>query len=69
VSADLQAARRKLTEKVMGRPGVAGTAVSERGGKPCLVVYLKDAKGAEGIPRAVDGFRVVTEKTGGFGPL
>ena len=69
MSTDLQAARRKLTEKVMGRPGVAGTAVGERGGSPCLVVYLRDERGAAGLPRSVDGFRVVVERTGGFTPL
>jgi hypothetical protein len=66
VSADLQAARRKLTEKVMGRPGVAGTAVSERGGKPCLVVYVSDQKGEKAVPSSVGGFRVVVERSGPF---
>jgi hypothetical protein len=69
LSRELEAARRRLTEKVMGRPGVGGTAVGERGGKPCLVVYVRDARGAQGLPRSVDGFRVVVEETGGFAPL
>jgi len=60
----LEAAHRKLTEGVMDRPGVMGTAMGERGGKPCLVVYLRSKKDGEEIPRTVDGVPVVKEITG-----
>jgi hypothetical protein len=63
---DLDAARRELTDKVMGKPGVSGTAVAERGGKPCLVVYVSDAKGEKAVPASVGGFRVVVERSGPF---
>jgi len=66
MGSDLEAARRKLTDKVMGRAGISGTAVGEKGGKPCLKVYVSDGKAAKGVPRSVDGFRVVVEKTGTF---
>ena len=62
----LEAAQRELTNRVMGRPGVTGTAVGERGGKPCLKVYVTDDKAGKTLPRTVGGFRVVTEKTGAF---
>ncbi len=66
MAADLNAAHRKLTDKVMGRPGVTGTAIGEKGGAPCLKVYVAE-KGAGGsIPREVQGFPVVVEVTGGF---
>jgi hypothetical protein len=63
---DLKAAQRELDGKVMGRKGVAGTAIGEKGGKPCLKVYL-DRKGAGGsIPKKIGGVPVVTEVTGRF---
>lgn len=63
---DLEAARRELTAKVMGRKGVSGTAVGERRGKPCLKVYLSDESARAGIPKSVGGFPVVVETTGPF---
>ncbi len=62
----LEAAQRKLTARVMGRPGVTGTAIGERGGEPCLKVYVKDRDAAKTLPRSVDGFRVLVEVTGTF---
>ena len=66
MNADLEAARRALTERVMGRPGVSGTAVGRSGGKPCLQVLVSDASASGGIPRQVGGFRVIVKKTGRF---
>lgn len=63
---DIKAAHRKLTNKVMGRAGVSGTAIGQRGGKPCLKVYVSDTKAGSSIPGSVGGFPVVVEKTGGF---
>jgi hypothetical protein len=61
---NLRAAHEKLTQQVMGRPGIAGTAVGERRGKPCLLVYLKARNAGKGLPRSVGGFPVVKEVTG-----
>jgi hypothetical protein len=67
---DLEAARKKLTRDVMGRPGVTGTAVGERNGEPCLLVYVNS--GVDGrevgrsIPKDVGGYPVVVETTGSF---
>lgn len=66
MSADVKAAHRELTGAVMGRPGVEGTAVGERGGEPCLIVYVSDAAAGRTVPKRVRGVRVVVEKSGGF---
>ena len=65
----LEAAHRKLTEQVMDLPGVTGTAVGERKGKHCLLVYLKDREAARDVPRTMEGFPVETEVTGEIRPL
>jgi hypothetical protein len=66
VSPDIKAAHRELTKAVMGKPGVAGTAIGLHDDKPCLVVYLSE-KGAEAsLPRSVKGFPVVAKLSGGF---
>ena len=48
----------------MGRPGVVGTAIGERGGKPCLKVYVLEEKVGTTIPRKAGGFPVVVEVSG-----
>lgn len=68
MSEDLTVAHRELTERVMGRPGVSGTAIGERGGKPCLKVYVDDPSAAGGLPSKVRGYPVVPETTGPFRP-
>lgn len=62
----LEAAHRRLSAQVLGRPGVTGIAIGEDDGKPCLKVYLSDKKAAESLPGSVAGFRVVVEITGPF---
>lgn len=66
MSGDLKAAHRELTVRVMGRDGVTGTAIGERGGKPCLKVYVRDRAARDGVPREVGGFPVDVEVTGSF---
>jgi hypothetical protein len=64
---DLEAARKKLTRDVMRRPGVTGTAVGERNGEPCLLVYVDGSVDAgRSIPESVGGYPVVVETTGSF---
>jgi hypothetical protein len=63
---DLEAARKELTREVMGRAGVSGTAVGERNGKPCLLVYVSDREAGRSIPKSVGGYPVVVETTGSF---
>lgn len=66
VDPKLDAALAELTNRVMGRPGISGTAIGERSGKPCLKVYVTEEKVGMGVPRNVGGFRVVIEVTGSF---
>jgi len=66
VSVDLRSAHEELTAKVMGRKGVAGTAIGSDGGRPCLKVYVSDAAAGSALPKTVRGYRVVVEATGTF---
>lgn len=64
--ADVKAAHKELTARVMGRKGVSGTAIGMLGGKPCLKVYLSDAGARKSMPASVGGFPVVVEESGVF---
>ena len=64
----VKAAHRELTAKVMGRPGVTGTAIGERGGEPCLKVYVRTAGDGKGLPSRVRGIPVVVEVSGKIEP-
>lgn len=66
MEASIQDAHKRLSRRVMGRPGVVGTAIGIAGGKPCIKVYVAhESDGAKArIPRSSNGFRVVVEKTG-----
>jgi hypothetical protein len=66
VDPKLEAAQSELTRRVMGRPGVSGTAIGERCGKPCLKVYVTEAGAVKGLPRRIQGIRVIVENTGTF---
>lgn len=65
---DLERAREELTRLVMGRQGVAGTAVGERSGEACLIVYVTEDSAARKIPDRVRGVPVTVEKSGPFRP-
>jgi hypothetical protein len=66
VSNEIADALRVLTRSVMGRPGVSGTAIGEKHGKPCLIVYVSDAEAGSSLPQSVEGYPVVAETTGPF---
>ncbi len=66
MSTALKEALRQLTRVVMGTPGVSGTAIGEKHGKPCLKVYVRDASAGRSLPRSVEGYPVVVETTGPF---
>lgn len=65
---EIEAAQRKLAERVMGRPGVVGTAIGMSRGEHCLKVLIADERGRSNLPRAIDGYRVVVEHTGRIRP-
>jgi hypothetical protein len=52
----------------MGRPGVAGTAIGEKHGRPCLKVFVSDTEAGRSLPTSLGGYPVVVEKTGPFEP-
>lgn len=66
---ELKAALRELTGKVMGKPGVTGTAIGKKHGKACLKVYVSLRGPGRAVPSHVRGFPVVVERTGTFKPL
>jgi hypothetical protein len=66
VSDDAKAALSELNRKVLGKPGVTGTAVGQSGGAPCLLVYVSDAGARTSIPGKVAGVPVKVEVTGPF---
>lgn len=66
MGADVKAALSALNDRVLGRKGVQGTAVGERGGAPCLVVYVSDEAACADVPGQVKGVPVRTEVSGGF---
>jgi len=61
----------KYTPHLMSIPGVVGTAEGREGGRPCVVVYVKqgDVKIEGAIPRELDGYPVRIEESGEIGPL
>lgn len=60
----IRIAQRKLTDRVMGRPGVVGTAIGMARGDHCLKVLIEDERGRHYVPKEVDGYRVIIETTG-----
>ena len=56
----------KVTRRVIGIDGVAGTAIGLKDGMGCVKVYLErdDARLRRRVPRSVDGVRVEVEVTG-----
>lgn len=66
MSGPVDAAHGRVTRRVIGMKGVAGTAIGTRGGKPCIKVYLESDDRAlrRKLPRRVDGVPVEVEVTG-----
>ena len=64
--ADLEAAQRRLTDRVIDLDGVSGTAIGLDGSTPCLKVMVSTDEAAARIPTSVDGFKVIVETTGSF---
>ena len=66
---DIKSAQRQLNARVLGRPGISGTAIGEKGGRPCLKVYVSEPAAGKTLPGKVGGFPVVVEKSGTFRKL
>ncbi|MEJ2236442.1 MAG: hypothetical protein P8X67_21270 [Syntrophobacterales bacterium] len=59
------------TSKLMSIPGVVGTAQSLCEGQPCIKVFVskKTEKLEQKIPKILEGYPVVIQKTGKFKAL
>ncbi len=68
MSGDIEEAHRLLTDRVISKPGVAGTAIGQKNGQPCIKVYVEsnDRRVLDGIPSVFRGFSVVVEGSGRF---
>ena len=68
MSGDIEEAHRLLTDRVISKPGVAGTAIGQKDGQPCIKVYVEssDRKVLDSIPSVFEGFSVVVEGSGPF---
>ncbi len=68
MSGDIEEAHRLLTNRVISKPGVAGTAIGQKNGQPCIKVYVEssDRKMLDSIPSVIEGFSVVVEGSGPF---
>jgi hypothetical protein len=68
MSADIEEAHRVLTNRVISKPGVAGTAIGQKNGQPCIKVYVEsnDRKILDSIPSVFEGFSVIVEGSGSF---
>jgi hypothetical protein len=66
VSDGIEKAQAELNRKVLGKKGIAGTAIGLHSGKPCLKVYLESGDAHAPVPKRVGGFPVITETTGRF---
>lgn len=64
----IEAAQQELTDDLMTKPGVAGTAIGLCDDTPCIKVYLtrQDEELRAMIPDSIHGFKVDVEISGAF---
>jgi len=57
--------------RLLSIPDVVGTAIGERDGRPCILVFVvkKTPELMKKIPSTLEGFAVVVEETGAIRPL
>ena len=67
----IQEVLQEHTDRWMEVPGVVGTAIGELDGQRCIKVFVagKTDDLLAGVPKAVEGYRVVIEETGEFRAL
>ena len=67
----IQQVQEEHTKHLMSLPGVVGTAVGEKAGKPCIKVLVtqKTAEIEKRVPKSLEGYPVVIEFTGEFKAL
>jgi hypothetical protein len=64
----IESAQQQLTDSLLTKPGVAGTAIGLCDDTPCIKVYLtrRDEELQAMIPDSIHGFKVDVEITGEF---
>ncbi len=62
----IEQVQQKHTEAWMAIPGVVGTAIGQREGKPCILVFTaaNTEQVRRKIPATVEGYPVVVQYTG-----
>lgn len=63
---NLKGAQSALNDRILGKPGIEGTAIGKADGKPCLKVYVSDRDAGSRVPSSFQGFPVVVETSGTF---
>ena len=68
MAGDIEDAHQLLTNRLISKPGVAGTAIGVKDGQPCIKVYVEgnNRKILNDIPSTFEGFSVVVEGSGPF---
>ena len=66
MSGSIEEALDRVTRRVIGMKGVAGTAIGMCRGRPCIKIYVeRDDPGLRSrLPRRAEGFPVDVEVTG-----
>jgi hypothetical protein len=61
----------EYTKKWMAIPGVEGTAIGQKRGKPCITVFssIEPDKLRNAIPSEIGGYQIVIKLTGTFQSL
>lgn len=68
---DIKVVLEQQRDALMALPGVVGAALGEADGEPCIRVFVerRTPEVTRGIPRAIDGYRVLVQESGGFRAL
>ncbi|HWO40832.1 MAG TPA: hypothetical protein VNO43_03410 [Candidatus Eisenbacteria bacterium] len=70
-AAQIEQVLERHNERLLSIPDVTGTAIGERDGRPCILVFVvkKTPELMKKIPSTLEGFQVVVEETGTIRPL
>ena len=65
-ASSIEDAQKALTDSLMSQSGIAGTAITECDGTPCLKVYVVHAtqEAMARIPKTFQGYQVTVQEAG-----
>ena len=65
-ASNIEDAQKALTDSLMSQPGIAGTAITQCDGVPCLRVYVVHAtqEVMARIPKTFEGYQVTVQEAG-----